>query len=193
VIELQPHFLGGGVEIVNEALPAKIPAQFVETVIAALRAACDGGFGTAYPVTDVIVRIVDGSCHEADSSELAVKMAGFLALKDAINSAGPYVFDPGSKPVNPNERLDVRPAVVVSRGDSDGSTDPVICVPLTTRNRGSCYEVEIGQPPFLDQELWAYVRGIAAFEPQRLTQLLGRVTPEQLGTIRVALKYSMEL
>jgi mRNA-degrading endonuclease toxin of MazEF toxin-antitoxin module len=120
-------------------------------------------------------------------------MAGIFALKDAMNSAEPYVFDLSGEPVGTNERLDVRPAVIVSRSDFDGSTEPVICVPLTTRSHGSCYEVAIGQQPFLEQELWAYVRGLAAFERKRLTQLLGRVTLEQLGAIRGALRYSMEL
>jgi len=193
VIKLQPHFQGGGVKIVNEVPPVAIPPQFVTIVIATLAAACEQASEDSYPLTDVIIRIVDGSYAEADSSDLSFKMAAMLALMDAKKGAEPYVFDLSGEAVYSNERVDIRPAVIVSRSDLDGSIEPVIAVPLTTRSSGSIFEVAVGKQPFLDREMWAYVRGVAAFERTRLKQFLGCVTPEQLRTIRGALKYSLDL
>jgi len=88
---------------------------------------------------------------------------------------------------------EVRPAVVISRDDSEGSPEPIICVPLTTQSRQSPYEIALGQQPFLDLELWASVRGVAGFDRKKLKRLLGCVSSQQLEKIKSALRYSMDL
>lgn len=87
----------------------------------------------------------------------------------------------------------VRPAVVVSREDDSNPRATAICVPLTTQNRNSVYEVFLGKLKFLDKPSWANVQGIAATGHEKLLRRLGRVTPEQMEQIRAALRYALEL
>ena len=87
----------------------------------------------------------------------------------------------------------VRPGVVVSREDAASPRATAICVPLTTQNRNSSYEVPVGKLKFLDKPSWANVQGIAATGHEKLIRRLGRTTSEQLIEIREALKYALEL
>lgn len=87
----------------------------------------------------------------------------------------------------------VRPAVVVSREDPDSPRAIAICVPLTTQNRGSPYEVALGKLRFLDKESWVNVQGVAAFGHEKLIRLLGRVGPGHLAEIKTALRFALDL
>ena len=94
VIKLEPNEKGKGVEIINETVGGSIPKEFIKPSIAGIEEACNNGTVAGYPVVDVIVRILDGSFHEVDSSELAFKMAGIFAFKDAMKQANPILLEP---------------------------------------------------------------------------------------------------
>ena len=94
VITLEPNEKGKGVEIINETVGGSIPKEFIKPSIAGIKEGCNNGTVAGHPVVDVIVRIVDGSFHEVDSSELAFKMAGIFAFKDAMKKANPILLEP---------------------------------------------------------------------------------------------------
>ena len=87
----------------------------------------------------------------------------------------------------------IRPAVVVSREDKNPPRAIAVLVPLTTRFRGSAYEVPLGKLGFLHNESWVNVQGITALGHERIGRRLGRVTKPQMEAIRSALAYMLEL
>ncbi|GDY19853.1 elongation factor G [Verrucomicrobiota bacterium] len=93
-IKVTPHEKGKGIEILNEIVGGSIPKEYVPAVINGIEEACRGGVYAGYQVIDVKIEIVDGSFHEVDSNELAFKMAGIFALKDAFKKAGPIILEP---------------------------------------------------------------------------------------------------
>ncbi len=94
VIKLEPNVKGKGIEVLNEIVGGAIPKEFIKPSIDGIMEGCNNGVVAGYPVVDVIVRIVDGSFHEVDSSELAFKMAGIFAFKDAMKKANPILLEP---------------------------------------------------------------------------------------------------
>jgi len=94
VIKLEPNEKGKGIEILDEIVGGSIPKEFIKPSIAGIEEACNNGTVAGHPVVDVIVRIVDGSFHDVDSSELAFKMAGIFAFKDAMKQANPILLEP---------------------------------------------------------------------------------------------------
>jgi mRNA interferase MazF len=86
-----------------------------------------------------------------------------------------------------------RPVVVVSRDDSDPPRALVIYVPLTTQNRHSLYEVELGEVKFLKETSVANVQGIGSIPSVRLQRKLGLVPPQALDRIKQALRFALEL
>jgi elongation factor G len=93
-IKLAPNEKGKGVEILNKIVGGAIPREYVPAVIGGIEEACKGGVYAGYQVIDVIVEIVDGSFHEVDSNELAFRMAGIFAMKDAFKKAHPILLEP---------------------------------------------------------------------------------------------------
>jgi elongation factor G len=93
-ITLEPNGRGKGVEIENKIVGGAIPKEYINPVIDGVEEAIKGGVLAGYPVVDVKVAIVDGTFHEVDSSELAFKMAGIFALKDAAKKANPILLEP---------------------------------------------------------------------------------------------------
>ncbi len=93
-IKVQPNERGKGVEIENEIVGGAIPKEYIAPVIDGLEEAVKGGVIAGYPVVDIKIQIVDGTFHEVDSSELAFKMAGIFALKDAAKKAGAILLEP---------------------------------------------------------------------------------------------------
>jgi mRNA interferase MazF len=87
----------------------------------------------------------------------------------------------------------VRPAVVVSREDPDSPRAIAICVPLTTQNRGSAYEVGLGKLKILDKESWVNVQGLMSIGHEKLIRRLGRITPAQLNQLKTALRFALDL
>ena len=91
---LSPNERGKGVEIENKIVGGAIPKEYIPAVIDGVEEAIKGGVLAGYPVVDVKVAIIDGTFHEVDSSELAFKMAGIFALKDAAKKANPILLEP---------------------------------------------------------------------------------------------------
>ena len=97
VIEIEPNKLGEGIEIVSEIAGGVIPKEFIKPTLDGIQEAARNGVVAAYPVIDFKVRLIDGSFHEVDSSEMAFKMAGIFAFKDAMKHAGPKLLEPVMK------------------------------------------------------------------------------------------------
>ena len=97
VIKLEPNVRGKGVEILNEIVGGAIPREYIPAVEHGLEEAIGGGVLAGYPMVDLKISIVDGTFHEVDSSELAFKMAGIFALKDAAKKAGAILLEPVMK------------------------------------------------------------------------------------------------
>lgn len=93
-IQVQPNERGKGVEIENKIVGGTIPKEYIPAVIDGIEEAVKGGVYAGYQVIDIKVQVVDGSFHEVDSNELAFKMAGIFALKDAFKKAGPILLEP---------------------------------------------------------------------------------------------------
>ena len=86
-----------------------------------------------------------------------------------------------------------RPVLVVSRDDPDPPRVLTVYVPLTTQNRHSPYEVDLGKLPFLDRPSVANVQGIASIADVRLERRLGSLPKDQLEAVKEAIRYAMEL
>lgn len=83
-----------GVEVINAVVGGAIPREFIGSVENGIREAIKSGVYAGYQVIDVKVKIVDGSFHEVDSNELAFRMAGIFAMKDAFSKANPILLEP---------------------------------------------------------------------------------------------------
>jgi elongation factor G len=94
VVTIEPNEKGKGVEIIDEIVGGVIPKEFIKPTIAGIKEGANNGAVAGHPVVDVIVRITDGSYHEVDSSELAFKMAGIFAFKEAMKQAKPILLEP---------------------------------------------------------------------------------------------------
>jgi len=93
-IMVQPNERGKGVEIENEIVGGSIPKEYIPAVINGIEEAIKSGVYAGYQVIDIKVQVTDGSFHEVDSNELAFKMAGIFALKDAFKKASPILLEP---------------------------------------------------------------------------------------------------
>ncbi len=94
LVKIEPNERGKGVEIVNEIVGGAIPREYIPAVIDGVEEAISGGVLANYPMVDIKVAVVDGTFHEVDSSELAFKMAGIFALKDAAKKANVILLEP---------------------------------------------------------------------------------------------------
>ena len=93
-IKMEPAEKGKGVEVINETVGGSIPKEFIKPATEGILEGANNGVVAGFPVVDVIIRITDGSFHEVDSSELAFKMAGIFAFKDAMKKATPILLEP---------------------------------------------------------------------------------------------------
>ncbi len=93
-IKIEPNEKGKGVEILNEIVGGAIPREYIPAVVDGIEEAIRGGVYAGYQLIDLKASIVDGTFHEVDSNELAFKMAGIFALKDAVKQAGPIILEP---------------------------------------------------------------------------------------------------
>ena len=94
IVTIQPNQSGKGIEINNKVVGGTIPKEYIGPVIAGIEEAISNGVLAGYPIVDVVVNIMEGTFHEVDSSELAFKMAGIFALKDAAKKAHPVLLEP---------------------------------------------------------------------------------------------------
>jgi elongation factor G len=93
-ITIQPNEKGKGIEVENKIVGGTIPKEYIPAVIDGIEEAIKSGVYAGYQVIDLKAQVVDGSFHEVDSNELAFKMAGIFALKDAFKKAGPILLEP---------------------------------------------------------------------------------------------------
>jgi elongation factor G len=94
VCTIEPNEKGKGIEVINETVGGSIPKEFIKPSTDGIMEAANNGVVAGFPVVDAIVRIKDGSFHEVDSSEMAFKMAGIFAFKDAMKNAKPILLEP---------------------------------------------------------------------------------------------------
>jgi elongation factor G len=94
VFEMTPGQAGSGIEFENDVVGGVIPREYISAIEKGVREAADAGVLAGYPVTDVKVRLYDGSYHEVDSNEMAFKMAASLAFKEGFERGGPVLQEP---------------------------------------------------------------------------------------------------
>jgi len=93
-IRVEPNESGKGYEFVNAVVGGAIPKEYIPAVDAGIQGAMQAGILAGYPVVDVKVTLYDGSYHEVDSSEMAFKIAGSMAFKEAMRKADPVIMEP---------------------------------------------------------------------------------------------------
>jgi elongation factor G len=123
VIDLEPAEPGEGYEFVDKIVGGKIPREYIPSVDLGIQEAMESGVLAGYPVVDVRVRLVDGSYHDVDSSEMAFKIAGSMAFKNAMQRAKPKLLEPvmAVEVVTPEEYLgDVMGDLNSRRGRVEG-------------------------------------------------------------------------
>jgi elongation factor G len=94
VIDLEPTGPGGGYEFVNKITGGDIPREYIPSVDQGIQEAMETGVLAGYPLVDVRATLIDGSYHEVDSSEVAFKVAGQMALRSAARKAHPVLLEP---------------------------------------------------------------------------------------------------
>ncbi len=122
-IVLEPLEAGKGYEFVDEIVGGAIPKEYIPAVEAGIKEAALGGVLAGYELVDYKIRLIDGSYHEVDSSEMAFKIAGSMAFKEAAKKAGPILLEPMMKVeiTMPEEYLgDVMGNVTSRRGNIQG-------------------------------------------------------------------------
>ena len=93
-VAVEPMEPGKGFEFVNKIVGGVVPKEYVGAVEAGVREALETGITAGYPVIDVRATLYDGSYHDVDSSEIAFKIAGSLAVREAVRKAGPVIKEP---------------------------------------------------------------------------------------------------
>jgi elongation factor G len=96
-IEVEPQEPGAGYEFVNKIVGGVIPKEFIQPINDGIQDAMNNGVLAGFPVVDVKVTLVDGSYHEVDSSEIAFRVAGSMAFKEACKKADPVLLEPVMK------------------------------------------------------------------------------------------------
>jgi elongation factor G len=123
IINLEPAGAGEGYEFVDKIVGGKIPREYIPSVDLGIQEAMESGVLAGYPVVDVRVMLVDGSYHDVDSSEMAFKVAGSMAFKNAMQRAKPKLLEPvmAVEVVTPDEYLgDVMGDLNSRRGRVEG-------------------------------------------------------------------------
>jgi len=97
VIELEPTEPGTGFEFVSKIVGGVVPREYIGPSEAGMKEACESGIMAGYPVIDLRATMVDGSYHDVDSSGMAFKIAGSMAIKEAVMKASPVLLEPMMK------------------------------------------------------------------------------------------------
>ncbi len=122
-VKVEPGEAGKGIEFIDKIVGGVVPREYINSVEAGIREACKAGVLAGYPILDLKVTLFDGSYHEVDSSEMAFQIAGSMALRAAVEKAGPVLLEPTEKVeiTTPEEYLgDVMGDVSSRRGKIDG-------------------------------------------------------------------------
>ena len=94
VINIEPQESGKGYEFVNAIVGGVVPKEYIPSIDKGIQEALETGVIAGYPVVDIKVKLIDGSYHEVDSSEAAFKIAGSMAIKDALKKSDPVLLEP---------------------------------------------------------------------------------------------------
>jgi elongation factor G len=94
ILELEPMGKGQGFEFVDKVKGGEIPREFIPAVSQGIRESLDNGVLGGYPMVDIRATLLGGSWHEVDSSELAFKVAGSMALREAAQKGAPALLEP---------------------------------------------------------------------------------------------------
>jgi elongation factor G len=97
VIDLEPGEVGTGFEFVSKIVGGTVPKEYVGPAEQGMKECCESGVVAGYPLIDVKATLVDGSYHDVDSSEMAFKIAGSMAMKEAVSKASPVILEPMMK------------------------------------------------------------------------------------------------
>jgi len=97
VIELEPTEPGSGLEFISKIVGGAVPKEYIGPAEQGMKEACESGILAGYPVIDLKATLVDGSYHDVDSSEMAFKIAGSMAIKSAVMKASPVLLEPMMK------------------------------------------------------------------------------------------------
>ena len=94
IIDMEPNEEGKGYEFENAIVGGVIPKEYIPSIDKGIQEALESGVIAGYPVVDIKVKLIDGSYHEVDSSEAAFKIAGSMAIKDALKKSNPVLLEP---------------------------------------------------------------------------------------------------
>ena len=94
VIDVEPNEQGKGYEFENAIIGGVIPKEYIPAIDKGIQEALESGVIAGYPVVDIKVKLIDGSYHEVDSSEAAFKIAGSMAIKEALRKSDPILLEP---------------------------------------------------------------------------------------------------
>lgn len=97
VIDLEPGEPGSGFEFVSKIVGGVVPKEYINPAEQGMKECCESGVLAGYPLIDVKATLVDGSYHDVDSSEMAFKIAGSMAMKEAVTKASPVLLEPMMK------------------------------------------------------------------------------------------------
>ncbi|TAF11168.1 MAG: elongation factor G [Nostocales cyanobacterium] len=97
VINLEPGEPGTGFEFVSKIVGGTVPKEYVNPAEQGMKECCESGVVAGYPLIDVKATLIDGSYHDVDSSEMAFKIAGSMAMKEAVSKASPVLLEPMMK------------------------------------------------------------------------------------------------
>ncbi|MBU0647595.1 elongation factor G, partial [Patescibacteria group bacterium] len=125
-LRLEPLEAGSGFEFENKVVGGNIPKEYIPAVEKGTKEACTRGVIAGYPVVDIKVTLYDGSFHEVDSSEMAFKIAGSMALQEGVKRANPIILEPimAVEVITPEEFMgDVMGDLNSKRGQIESMTD----------------------------------------------------------------------
>jgi elongation factor G len=94
LIRVKPNEPGQGYQFIDSIVGGTIPKEYIPAVDRGIKEALKNGMIAGYPLDDILVELYDGSYHEVDSSEMAFKIAGSMAIQDAVRKAGPIILEP---------------------------------------------------------------------------------------------------
>ena len=158
-VSVEPNEAGAGYSFESKIVGGSIPKEYIPAVDAGIREALEGGVIAGFPMVDVKVQLVDGSYHEVDSSEVAFKIAGSMAVKEAVKRASPTLLEPmmAVEVVVPKEFVGTVVGDLTSRRGRIGGMD----------SRGSTAEVVNAQVPL--SQMFGYATSVRSATQGRAT------------------------
>ena len=158
-LSVEPNEAGAGYLFESKIVGGSIPKEYIPAVDQGVKEALEGGVVAGYPIVDVKVQLVDGSYHEVDSSEIAFKIAGSMAVKEAVKRASPCLLEPvmAVEVVVPKEFVGTVVGDLTSRRGRIGGMEP----------RGSTAEVVNAQVPL--SQMFGYATSVRSATQGRAT------------------------